>query len=131
YVANRPSWGVDDRSASCRTLLSSLPAARVEHRVSGADTSPYFSAAGILAGGLHGIESELDLDAAADAAVSLPSSLTAATDRFEASEIARGAFGDLFVDAVAAVQRSEVRDYESWLRSNITEWERARHLEHH
>lgn len=132
YVSNRASWGPDDRSVACRTLLAATSSARVEHRVSGADTSPYFSAIGLLAGGIHGLERQLDLSAMAGAeAPLLPQSLTDATERFASSPVVRELLGDMFVDAVSAVQRSEVREYETWLRNNITLWERARHLEHH
>jgi glutamine synthetase len=132
YVSDRPTWAIDDRSAACRALLSTIPSARVEHRIAGADTSPYFSAAGLLAGGIHGIENGLDLDEIAAEGVSrLPDTLPKATDAFSGSRVARELLGDLFVDTVSAVQRTEARDYEAWLRSNITGWERARHLEHH
>lgn len=131
FVADRPSWAVDDRSTTCRTLLASTKAARVEHRVPGADTSPYFSAAAILAGGILGIEQQLDLDEAVERAVKLPTSLSEAAERFASSEIAQQVFDPKFIEAVSTGQRTEARDYENWLRTNITSWERSRHLERH
>jgi glutamine synthetase len=132
YVSNRPSWGHDDRSVACRTLLGNRSAARVEHRIAGADVSPYLSAVGLLAGGIHGIENDLDLDVVTEgAAPTLPAALCDATARLSGSPVARELLGPMFVEAICAVQRSEVRDYENWLRENITSWERTRHLEHH
>ncbi|OIH84946.1 glutamine synthetase [Arthrobacter sp. UCD-GKA] len=131
YVANRPSWGNDDRSVACRTLTSNVSAARVEHRISGADTSPYFSALGVLAGGIHGIENSLDLDETAKTGAPLPTELSEATEKFANSPIAKELLGEIFVGAVHQLQRTEIREYEQWLRTNITSWERSRHLEHH
>ncbi|MFJ6418988.1 glutamine synthetase family protein [Paeniglutamicibacter sp. NPDC091659] len=131
YVANRPSWGNDDRSVACRTLTSTVSAARVEHRISGADTSPYFAALGLLAGGIHGIENGLDLDETAKTGAPLPTELAEATEKFANSPIAKELLGEIFVDAVHQLQRTEIQEYGHWLRTNITSWERARHLEHH
>ena len=97
----------------------------------GADTSPYFSAAAILAGGILGIEQQLDLDEAVEHAVKLPTSLAAAAERFASSEIAQQIFDPKFIEAVSIGQRAEARDYEDWLRTSITSWERSRHLERH
>lgn len=131
FVADRASWALDNRGSSCRLLLGSLPAARVEHRVPGADTSPYFSALGILAGGIHGIERELALEDVTRQAQSLPTELTEATQVFQESAVAREMLGDMLIEGVTKMQEAEARDYAQWLRANITDWERARHLEHH
>lgn len=133
YVSSTPSWGMDDRSSACRLLLSNQKAARVEHRIAGADVSPYFSAAALLAGGIYGLENKLDLDAvtARVQADSLPTDLRSAADKFGNSELARELFEDLFVEAVTASRLDEVTEYETWLRTHITSWERSRHLERH
>lgn len=131
FVADCANWAEDNRSASCRTLLGSLVSARVEHRIPGADTSPYFSALGILAGGIHGIERELALDQVAAPSRSLPVGLTEATHALGESPVARELLGDMLIEGVTKMQEAEVQEYSQWLRSNITDWERARHLEHH
>lgn len=131
YVANRPSLGNDDRNAACRTLTSTVSAARVEHRIPGADTSPYFAALGLLAGGIHGIENRLDLDETTKTGALLPSELAEATAIFANSPIAKELLGEPFVDAVHQLQRTEIQEYQHWIRTNITSWEHARHLQHH
>lgn len=130
YVSNVANWATESRAVACRVLLHSVSSARVEHRVAGADVSPYFSAIALLAGGLYGLEQHLALHEHAPQH-ELPDNLRSATELFAASARVRGLLGDLFVDAVSAVHRNEVRSYEQWLRVNITEWERTRHLEHH
>ena len=61
FVATRATWGSDTRNAACRVLLDGpLGSARVESRRPGADASPYLVAAGLLAGGLHGLRDGLD-----------------------------------------------------------------------
>lgn len=133
FVSSSPSWGMDDRGAACRLLLSSQKAARVEHRIPGADVSPYFSGLGVLAGGLYGLEAALELDEVTDAvaSTSLPMDLTSATQLFRNSSLAHQLLGEVFVETVSANRTAEIAEYESWLRTNITTWERARHLEHH
>ena len=131
FVAERATWGVDDRSAACRVLLDSMPGARVEHRRPGADASPYLVAAAILGGGLAGIEEERPLPQPAEAeAASLPASLGPAVELFEGSSRAQKLFGDEFVQGYAATRRNELTRYERWLRTTITDWETDRYLEH-
>src|ERR687889_714139 len=54
-------WGLDNRTCAVR-LVGSGPAARMENRVPGADANPYLALAAMIAGGLHGIEQELELE---------------------------------------------------------------------
>ena len=73
----------------------------------GGDVNPYIAVAALLAAGLHGIEHELPLEPAvtgnayAGDAPRVPSTLTAARELFEQSEVARAAFGD---DVVATMR---------------------------
>ena len=60
----------DRRSPGARTTAparsgwsATAPGARMENRVPGADVNPYLALAAMLAGGLHGIEQELPLEA--------------------------------------------------------------------
>ena len=57
------AWGLDNRTCAFR-LVGQGAAARMENRVPGADVNPYLAQAAMLAGGLHGIEQELELEAA-------------------------------------------------------------------
>lgn len=130
FVAETATWGMDDRGAACRVLLDTVSGARVEHRRPGADASPYLVAAGLLAGGLIGIEEQLPLPQASTAGAPLPNSLGPAIERFETSHRSKELFGDDFVAGYAATRRNELARYEHWLRTTITDWETHRYLEH-
>ena len=138
FVANRATWGYDNRNAACRTILNvPAEAARVEHRRPGADASPYLVAIGILAGGLYGISEKLKLGPALmpddDIATSgqyLAATLEEAVDAFEASAIARDYVGADFVASYAATRRGELAAFSKWWRGNITDWELKRYMEH-
>ena len=54
------AWGTDNRTCAVR-LVGHGPSARLENRVPGGDVNPYLALAAMLAGGLHGIEKELEL----------------------------------------------------------------------
>ena len=132
WAGTSVSWGHDNRSTALRVVGSSATARRIEHRVCGADINPYLAMAACLAGGLHGIENNLEPpdpvtgDAYAHACVEpLPRSLGEALDLFEASDIARAAFGDDFVDHYVAMKRYEVLT----AATTVTDWEVRTYLE--
>ncbi len=55
------AWGLDNRTCAVR-LVGHGAGARMENRIPGADVNPYLALAAMLAGGLHGIENELELE---------------------------------------------------------------------
>ncbi len=55
------AWGEDNRTCAVR-LVGHGRGARMENRVPGGDVNPYLALAAMLAGGLHGIEQELELE---------------------------------------------------------------------
>ena len=55
------AWGLDNRTCAVR-LVGHGPSARLENRVPGGDTNPYLALAAMLAGGLYGIDNELELE---------------------------------------------------------------------
>jgi glutamine synthetase len=132
FVAETATWGSDDRSVSLRVLLDSVTGARVEHRRPGADASPYLVAAGLLAGGLVGLEQGLTLPPAghAGAPTPLPGDLADAVERFEGSRHAKDLLGEEFVQGYAATRRNEGARYQQWLRTTITDWELRRYGGH-
>jgi len=129
----KPTWGVDNRTASFRVLPGSPKATRLETRCPGADMNPYLAAAAVLAAGLAGIEQKLELEAAPITGTNAggedipraPRTLIETTRIFRASRFARECFGDAFVDHYAAT-----RDWE-WRQSLdvVTDWERRRYFE--
>ncbi|HQD64556.1 MAG TPA: glutamine synthetase family protein, partial [Casimicrobium huifangae] len=59
----KPTWGLDNRTASFRVIAGSPKATRLETRCPGADVNPYLAAAALIAAGLHGVEKGLKLTA--------------------------------------------------------------------
>ena len=138
FVAARATWGLDNRNAACRAILTGpAKSARVEHRRPGADANPYLVAVGMLAGGLHGLTSNLELGeplaVGADIATegpALPTNLSDAVNAFESSAVARELLGEAFVACYGATRRGEVAAFEKWWQGTVTDWELARYVEH-
>ena len=60
YAPIHAAWGLDNRSVALRVPATEGAAARLEHRVPGADANPYLALALILQGVLEGIEERAD-----------------------------------------------------------------------
>jgi glutamine synthetase len=106
-------------------------ASRIELRSPDPGANPYLALALVLAAGLRGIERGYQLapevngdDGAAQDAPQLPADLREATDRFEASDLARETLGDRVVDLVVANKRAEWDAYQS----TVSTWELERFL---
>jgi len=128
----KPTWGIDNRTASFRVLAGSPKATRLETRCPGADVNPYLAMAAVVAAGLHGVEKGLKLGApitgtneGADDVPRAPRTLIETTRNFKKSEIARDWLGDDFVDHFAATRDWEWRQ---WL-DGVTDWELKRYFE--
>ncbi|WP_431959258.1 glutamine synthetase family protein [Mycobacterium sp. smrl_JER01] len=130
FTPTAATYGYDDRAAACRLILNDAKSARVEHRRPGADTSPYLTAAALLAAGLHGLEGNLSLPAEGEEPAPLPGDLPAALDTFQSSVWLPDLVGKAFCASFAATRRAEAERYAHWLRTTITSWELTRHLEH-
>ncbi|AYF97140.1 glutamine synthetase family protein [Protaetiibacter intestinalis] len=130
FAPTAVAWGVDNRTCALR-VVGHGPSLRVENRVPGGDVNPYLAVAAIIAGGLHGIENELELEplltgnAYASDAPRVPSTLREAAELFSASAVAREAFGDEVVDHYLNNARVELAAFES----AVTDWERVRNFE--
>ena len=59
----KPTWGLDNRTASFRVISGSPKATRLETRCPGADINPYLAVAAVISAGLHGVEKGLKLTA--------------------------------------------------------------------
>ena len=138
FVATRATWGTDNRNAACRAILNvPAEAARVESRRPGADASPYLVAAGLLAGGLHGLRNAVSPgspiavgDDLATAGGDLPGDLRSAIEAFDASPLVRDYLGPELVESFLATRRAEQRAFDHWWRTSVSEWELARYPEH-
>ena len=129
----KPTWGVDNRTASFRVIPGGAKSQRLETRCPGADCNAYLALAACIAAGLHGIEHDLKLGAepvrgtneGAEDVPRAPRTLIETTRAFRASDRARDWFGDDFVDHFAATREWEWRQ---WLDA-VTDWERKRYFE--
>ncbi|MGV8881861.1 MAG: glutamine synthetase family protein [Rhodoglobus sp.] len=130
FAPTAVAWGVDNRTCALR-VVGSGHSLRAENRVPGGDVNPYLAMAAIIAGGLYGIEHELELEpifegnAYVSDAPRVPASLREATELFAASEIAIEAFGEDVVEHYLNNARIEQTAYDA----AITDWERVRGFE--
>jgi glutamine synthetase len=129
----KPTWAVDNRTASFRVLSGSPKSTRLETRCPGSDVNPYLAMAAVLAAGLHGVEKELKLttppihgsNEGAENIPRAPRTLIETTRLFRESAIARDWLGDVFVEHFAATREWEWRQ---WL-DGVTDWELRRYFE--
>ncbi|MBC8022772.1 MAG: glutamine synthetase [Burkholderiales bacterium] len=129
----KPTWGIDNRTATFRVLPGSPKTTRLETRAPGADMNPYLAVAAVLASGLDGIEKGLKLttkpitgtNVGGENVPRAPRTLIETTRIFRESRVARDWFGDDFVDHFAATREWEWRQ---WLDA-VTDWELKRYFE--
>jgi len=124
------AWGFDNRTCSLR-VVGHGAGMRMENRAPGGDVNQYLAVAALIAGGLYGIDNELELseplegNAYTSGADRLPTTLAEAADLFEHSQVAREAFGDDVVDHYLNYARVELKAY----NAAVTDWERFRGFE--
>jgi glutamine synthetase len=130
FAPTAVAWGMDNRTCSVR-VVGHGHGMRMELRAPGGDVNQYLAVAALIAGGLHGIENELELPEALEGnaytsgAEHLPTTLAEAAALFDKSELARAAFGDDVVDHYLNYARVELAAY----NSTVTDWERTRGFE--
>ncbi|MEP6852325.1 MAG: glutamine synthetase family protein [bacterium] len=123
-------WGVDNRTCALR-IVGHGSGLRFENRVPGGDVNPYLAVAALIAAGLHGVDSELELEPAftgnayADDGPTVPATLREAADLWSGSAAARAAFGDEVVDHYANNARVELAAFDA----AVTDWELVRGFE--
>jgi len=131
FAPTTVAWGNDNRTCALR-VVGHGPGRRIECRVAGADVNPYLAISALIAAGLHGVNSELELEPALEGNAydaterpQVPSTLRDARDLFAASAIARDAFGQEVVDHYLNNARVELEAYDA----AVTDWERFRGFE--
>ncbi|KAA1251793.1 glutamine synthetase [Mycobacterium simiae] len=131
FAPTTVAWGLDNRTCALRVVGhgSNL---RVECRVPGGDVNQYLAVAALIAGGLYGIDRGLDPaepctgNAYQQAGFDrLPTTLAEAAVAFEASVLAREAFGD----DVVAHYVNNARVEQAAFDAAVTDWERMRGFE--
>jgi glutamine synthetase len=130
FAPTAVAWGRDNRTCAMR-VVGHGPALRVESRVAGADVNPYLALAAMVAAGLHGIDSHLELEAAYEGNAyesdkpRVPSTLRDARELFAGSALAREAFGDDVVAHYLNMADVELTAFDA----AVTDWERYRSFE--
>jgi glutamine synthetase len=129
-AATTIAWAPHDRVAALR-VAGHDESARVENHAPGSDTNPYLALAAMIAGGLYGIDHELELgpsltgNARSSDFSNIPTTLREARQAFATSPIARMAFGDEVVDHYTAMADTELAAFEA----AVTDWELRRAFE--
>jgi glutamine synthetase len=130
FAPTAVAWGMDNRTCALR-VVGHGHGMRMECRAAGGDVNQYLAVAALIAGGLHGIDNELELpdpiagNAYTSAAERLPTTLAEAAELFDSSVIAREAFGDEVVEHYLNNARIELQAF----NSAVTDWERVRGFE--
>ena len=124
-------WGTDNRTLGFR-VVGHGPSLRIESRIPGADCNSYLAFAGVIAGGLRGIDQGLELPPRfegngyqAENLQRIPSNLPDAIALWRDSSAARECFGD---DVHHWVLRSAESEWETFNRT-VTDWEMFRYFE--
>ncbi|SDV01792.1 glutamine synthetase [Microlunatus sagamiharensis] len=124
------AWGEDNRTCAVR-LVGHGKSARLENRVPGGDVNPYLAIAAMIAGGLHGIDEQLELPPALvgnayDSDLpKVPRTLRDARDAWSSSAVARACFGDAVVDHYTRMAEVELTAFDA----AVTDWELRRSFE--
>lgn len=131
FAPTAVAWGLDNRTCALR-VVGHGRGIRVECRVPGGDVNQYLAVAALIAGGLYGVERDLELPEPwvgnayeARDVERLPTTLAEAAALFEASSLARDAFGD----DVVAHYLNNARIEQAAFNAAVTDWERKRGFE--
>jgi glutamine synthetase len=130
FAPTAVAWGLDNRTCAVR-LVGQGPGARMENRLPGGDVNPYLALAAMLAGGLHGIEHELELEpelvgnAYESDKPQVPRTLRDARDAFTSSDVTRAVLGDEVVDHYTNMADVELAAF----GAAVTDWELRRSFE--
>jgi glutamine synthetase len=130
FAPTAVAWGMDNRTCALR-VVGHGHGMRMECRAPGGDVNQYLAVSALIAGGLHGIDQGLELPAACEGnaytsgAERLPTTMAEAAALFEASTVAREAFGDEVVEHYLNNAKVELKAF----NSTVTDWERRRGFE--
>ncbi|WP_026617816.1 glutamine synthetase family protein [Ensifer aridi] len=132
FAPTKAIWSKDNRTAGYRLCGEDTKAIRIECRVGGSDLNPYLAFAALIAAGISGIESKMELEApfVGDAyhgkdVREIPHTLRAATEALSGSKMLRAAFGEDVIDHYVHAAQWEQQEYDR----RVTDWEVARGFE--
>lgn len=130
FAPTAVAWGLDNRTCAMR-VVGHGHGMRVECRAPGGDVNQYLAVSALIAGGLYGIDNELELadamegNAYTSGADRLPTTLAEAVELFDNSKVARAAFGDDVIDHYLNNAAVELKAF----NAAVTDWERKRGFE--
>lgn len=120
YVPTTANWGRDDRTVALRLPAPTAKAARIEHRMAGADANPHLLLAALLAAGLDGIQRKLSLNQQPNRpGPTFPRSLAESLEALAASDWCRDRLGPSAIEIFLTIKRQELMKF----HSHITTWE--------
>ncbi|WP_316016005.1 glutamine synthetase family protein [Roseobacter sp. HKCCA0434] len=125
YAPIIAAWGLDNRGVALRVPATKGPAARLEHRVPGADANPYIALALILQGVLEGIDAQADPgtpvtgEATVEHGEELPLGWGRALAAFQDDPFVARALGEEFARVYALMKAQEMDS----LRTRVTDVE--------
>ncbi len=132
FAPTKAIWSKDNRTAGYRLCGEGSKAIRIECRVGGSDLNPYLAFAALIAAGISGIESKMELEApfVGDAyqgkeVREIPHTLREASEALSGSKMLRAAFGEEVVDHYVHAAEWEQQEYDR----RVTDWEVARGFE--
>lgn len=134
FAPTAPVWGFDNRAAAVRLPETQTRAARLEHRICGADVNPYLALAAILTGMEIGIDQKTDpgpsleemqeTNATPLVEEKLSHDWITAVERFAASPLSGLVMGDTLRDVYVILRQYEIAQ----MTTQITPQEYATYL---
>lgn len=135
------TWCEENKTTAIRTISRTPSLARIEHRAAASDANPYLLAAAVLAGGLAGIDEQIDPPdefrfvgwGAPERIAPLPRTILEAADALEADERLTKKLDVEFVDHWVNTRRWEWQMFHAGgadpASSDPTDWELRRYFE--
>ncbi len=118
YAPTSICWGHDNRSVALRVPAANPEAARIEHRIAGADANPYLVSTGVVAGMLLGLDGKEAPPPPVEGnaydkkrSQRLTPWMDEAIDSFEASERMKDAVGEDMHRVLTEIKREELHAF--------------------
>lgn len=128
FVPLQASWGHNNRTVALRIPCGDIDNHRIEYRVAGADANPYLVMSAILAGMLHGIDTQLPLPPAIQGngheadGNPLPVRQSDALCEFEQSHALQKLVGKRFAFVWHSCKHHELMHFERLITATEIDW---------
>jgi gamma-glutamylputrescine synthase len=128
YVPLQASWGHNNRTVALRIPCGDIESRRIEYRVAGADANPYLVMSAILAGMLHGLDTQLPLPQPVKGngheaeGLALPIRQSDALTEFESSYPLQKLLGEKFAKVWFSCKNYELMQFERLITATEIDW---------